>query len=120
MSPPLDRLNSEIGNWAAKIWERRVRDPVEAEYSIQGREVVRGYPFIDSLDFVSGNLPEGVVRQRPPNFTDPRREGCGFGGRCNLRSFFVLRDVSSSFADTGEINRHERWATDSNFVLAGV
>ena len=88
----------------------------------QGREVVRGHflTLIDTLNFVSGNLPEGMVRQCPPHFTNPRREGCGFGGRCGLRSFAVFRDALSSFADTGEINRHERWATFSNFVFAGV
>jgi len=43
--------------------------------------------------------------------------------RCALpfmRESDSFSHVPSSFAETGEINRHERWATDSNFVLAGV
>jgi len=37
-----------------------------------------------------------------------------------LCSFVGFHDALSSFADTEGINRHERWAIDSNFVLAGV
>src|ERR1700745_3125763 len=80
---PQGRCDVRAGDFLTRV-ARSEKSASEIPFKpicVQGREVVRGYLLhVDKLLVPLRYLPEGMVRQCPPHFTNPRREGCGFGG----------------------------------------
>ena len=81
--PPLSLESGEIGNAAAKIGhgisEISLEPICEAGPGGSSGFAVT-YSHVDNSNLTFPVLSEGMERQCPPNFTSPRREGCGFGG----------------------------------------